>query len=278
MANAWTRGASLLLCCFASLWAGRAEADRGILACTHGADGQYVTFELYSERTASLRGKVDGLEFNCPIEVERIRVCGPNCHIPHDFTVYALLDADRCSSNAPQRLRDMITTRPDVRVAPQGSRMVWRDAMASTCTAFRIDPTFAGSLGIEARNPAAPPDDIAAYVGLYPHEEVAGIAFLDHPRVKAAVSRLTASNGDGDAMRWLDDRAGPRLPVERQGDWLLTSGCQENACPSHHWMLYVAADGSEAKACHADPGGSQEATWYRTGAAPERVAGGCPGQ
>src|SRR5690606_3037573 len=69
MANAWTCRASLRLCCFASLWAGRAEADRGILACTHGADGQYVTFELYSERTASLRGKVDGLEFNCPIEV-----------------------------------------------------------------------------------------------------------------------------------------------------------------------------------------------------------------
>lgn len=151
--------------------------------------------------------------------------------------------------------------------------MYWRPGEASACSAFRIDPAFAAGLGVEARNAVQPPDDIAAYVGLYPLQEVGGTAFLDHPQVQAAVWRTVV---DREILRWLFDRGGPKLPIERSGDWLLSSACRAHACTPHHWTLYVAVDGSDAMVCYLDstrPGG---AVWYRRGMPPQRHDGPCP--
>jgi hypothetical protein len=114
--------------------------------------------------------------------------------------------------------------------------------------------------------PAAPaiadhkwPPPLAAYVGHAPFERVGGVAFLDHPAVRAAVRRAV---GDPNVRKWLlVAGSNPSPPIFRKDGAIVSSGCQWHGCDRRNWAILIDPAGQRARVCYFDGGGGG-ARWY----------------
>lgn len=102
---------------------------------------------------------------------------------------------------------------------------------------------------------------LSVYVGKYPFDKVAGVSFLAHPLVRAAVEGAVP---DAKIRRWILDKAGPRSPITLYDGRLVSGGCQENFCGPHEWTVLLAPDGTRAEICYKPPGQNTR-IWYAGG-------------
>ncbi len=101
-----------------------------------------------------------------------------------------------------------------------------------------------------------PPLD--AYVGRAPFDPVAGVAFLDHPAVRAAVRRAVA---DPKVRKWLlVAGTSPSPPIFRKDGMLVSSGCQWHGCDRRNWAIMIDPGGRRARVCYF--AGGTRARWY----------------
>ncbi len=259
-----------------STLAAPAWSDAGVVQCTHGGDGAHASLVAYDTHRASLSGRIGDTTFNCPVAIEQIRVCGPNCHVPSLFRLYGRLDPAQCTTAGPGSddwNPARLSTQPWLHVTPAGHRMRWQADGDSPCTAFRIEPAFAHAHRAESAIAQAPPDDLARYAGLYPHDAIAGVRFTDHPLFRAAWAGMPGDTALDQAI--LED-AGPWQRIHREGGLLLLEGCAAHDCLARRWTLRLRPDGSFIEACRSDAHHAPGITHtYRTGEPPSRLPAPC---
>jgi len=120
--------------------------------------------------------------------------------------------------------------------------------------------------------PATPPADgpLAVYVGKQPFERVGGTAFLDHPRVRAAVGAAVRSE---DPSLWVFRLDATRRPIVLKDGRLLSAGCETGNCSGRNWTVRIDTLGAIAEICWHEGGRTQIFSGGRAGIASE---GGCP--
>ena len=119
--------------------------------------------------------------------------------------------------------------------------------------------------GLQRRNPP----DLARYAGHYPFDRVAGVRFLDHPAVRAAVAEAAPT-----------PRVRARILAEGTSGLIfvtptmvLTWACEPHNCGSHNWSIVIGRRSGARLICYKPDG--QPARWYRR----QRVVAtgdGCP--
>lgn len=126
-----------------------------------------------------------------------------------------------------------------------------------------------------AAAPAAPPakaPPVEAYVGKYPFDKVDGVSFLDHPAVRAAVTRGVS---DPEARAWLLGAKGSPFPqIRRENGELIVIGCQQHACDRRNWAIYFNPASNLARVCYSATG-AQSRRYDGKGGSRVR-AGSCP--
>ncbi len=115
--------------------------------------------------------------------------------------------------------------------------------------------------------------DLSGYVGQYPFDEVAGIAFRNHPLVRTA---LAQAGGDNAPVDRILNGTGPSTPIATAEDGrILSWGCEQHNCGPHNWTLLVAADGSSPELCYHDEDATPATVWLVDGRPTDR-SGECP--
>jgi hypothetical protein len=125
-------------------------------------------------------------------------------------------------------------------------------------------------------DPPAAPADLGVYAGRYPSEPVDGVAFLRHPRVRAAVE---AAVPDARTRAWILDRAGQQTPIALRAGRLVSWGCEAHDCNDHEWTISIDSAGTSAEICyHVGRTMGDRSRWFHTGRPSElRPDESCPG-
>lgn len=130
---------------------------------------------------------------------------------------------------------------------------------------------IAVAAGVQAPAPAptfAP--DPALYEGRHPFEAVEGIAFLDHPAVRAAVRRAVPDPAIRDRIFELDDDMYPKM--YRSDDVLIAAGCVPDACNQRSWAILFDPVRQTARVCYRDG----TLRWFTADGREEKRAEHCP--
>ncbi len=126
-----------------------------------------------------------------------------------------------------------------------------------------------------------PASSLNAYIGKYPWQKVNGVAFVDDPRIKAAVRNAAPLPEIREAVLGED----MINPIVRVGDRLLASGWDKRSAGSTNWAILAALDGSRMAVCYYQEYPDNKSSWYIDGklvdsAAYTRnsTARGCPSE
>ncbi|MFC4256209.1 hypothetical protein GRI97_11235 [Altererythrobacter xixiisoli] len=104
----------------------------------------------------------------------------------------------------------------------------------------------------------APP--LTEYVGKYPFDEVAGIAWNDHPLVKAGIARTVTDPAVRDAMATVK---GPSAPIALQDGKVAAWSCQQHRCGEHSWSVMVDPASGATDVCYMkDPAMENQSRWF----------------
>ncbi len=153
-------------------------------------------------------------------------------------------------------------------------------AQTAQAGASDVETAETGGTGAAAAGapPAASADaaavDLAAYVGKYPFDEVAGVSWKEHPAVLAAIK---ASVGDPAVRKAVLELPGPSAPIEVIGGKVSAWSCEVHNCGPHQWMVMVDPASGAADVCYfneeQDAGNSR---WFLAGGTQEKRPGNCP--
>ena len=115
--------------------------------------------------------------------------------------------------------------------------------------------------------------DLAAYVGKYPFDKVDGVAFGDHPIVKAGIA---ATVTDARVRTAITTTAGPSAPIEMIDGKVASWSCQQHKCGEHQWTIFVDPATGATDVCYVnDPAMTNDSRWFLAGGKEERRKGDC---
>ncbi|KTE05655.1 hypothetical protein [Sphingopyxis sp. H115] len=115
--------------------------------------------------------------------------------------------------------------------------------------------------------------DLAAYVGKYPFDKVDGVAFGDHPLVKAGIA---ATVTDARVRTAITTTAGPSSPIEMIDGKVASWSCQQHKCGEHQWTIFVDPATGATDVCYVnDPAMTNDSRWFLAGGKEERRKGDC---
>jgi hypothetical protein len=119
----------------------------------------------------------------------------------------------------------------------------------------------ADTVGNAANATVATTSALAAYVGKYPFDKVAGVAFLDNPLVKAGVEKTVP---DKDVRQWLlSPDSGPADMVFKSSRGIASWACEAHNCGDHNWTLFVDEAAGTTQVCYHDAETMQDQSrWY----------------
>ena len=92
----------------------------------------------------------------------------------------------------------------------------------------------------------AEPAAISAWVGMYPHDRLRGLTFLEDPEVQPGVIDALGAH----AISQLKGMATVG-PILKRGDWLIAYGCQPHLCADATWWVAINLMSFETRACLA---------------------------
>lgn len=138
-------------------------------------------------------------------------------------------------------------------------------------------PTAASAA--EAEMSAAPPatasspGDLTAYVGKFPFEAVAGVAWHDHPMVTAGIRKTVT---DPAVVRAMQSPGGPSAPIGtyegKVGSW----GCQQHNCGNHQWAVLVDPGSGATDVCYHNAEQAEGSSrWFLADGSVETRSGNC---
>ena len=146
------------------------------------------------------------------------------------------------------------------------------EAAASPDTASPVPETAAPAV------PAAPEaatgaSGLAAYVDKYPFDKVGGVAWNDHPAVKAGIA---ATVKDAQARKAIETLEGPAAPIEMRGGKVMSWACEAHNCGPHQWSVHIDPKTGATDVCYFDEEASPaQSRWFLAGGKEERRPGNC---
>lgn len=115
--------------------------------------------------------------------------------------------------------------------------------------------------------------DLEAYVGKYPFDKVDGVAFEDHPLVKAGIA---ATVTDARVRTAITTTAGPAAPIGMIDGKVASWACQQHKCGEHQWTVFVDPATGATDVCYVnDPVMANESRWFLAGGKEEKRKGDC---
>lgn len=127
-----------------------------------------------------------------------------------------------------------------------------------------------------APTPPTPPpgtSGLAAYANRFPFDKVGGIAWNDHPAVKAGIA---ATVKDAKARKAIETLEGPAAPIEMRGGKLMAWACEAHNCGAHQWAVHIDPKSGATDVCYFDEAASAtQSRWFLAGGKDERRAGNC---
>lgn len=127
--------------------------------------------------------------------------------------------------------------------------------------------------GAAAPAPKAGASGLAAYVDKYPFDKVGGVAWNDHPAVKAGIA---AAVKDAEARKAIETLEGPAAPIEMRGGKLMSWACEAHNCGPHQWSVHVDPATGATDVCYFDEEASAaESRWFLAGGKEESRPGNC---
>lgn len=124
-----------------------------------------------------------------------------------------------------------------------------------------------------AAAPATGSPDLTAYVGKYPFDKVDGVAFGDHPLVKAGIA---ATVKDARVRTAIATTKGPSAPIETIDGKVAAWSCQQHKCGEHQWMILVDPKTGATDVCYMnDPAMVDDARWFLANGKEEKRDGDC---
>jgi hypothetical protein len=121
---------------------------------------------------------------------------------------------------------------------------------------------------------AAP--DLSAYVGKYPFDKVSGVSWLEHPVVKAAVTKTVT---DPAALKTILASNGPADVIKKNGTRLQSWACQQHDCGPLNWTVQIDPANGTADVCYFDEKVSDKsARWFLSNGTEEKRDGDCPAE
>lgn len=121
-------------------------------------------------------------------------------------------------------------------------------------------PAAEPKAGAPAASSQAAAPDLAAYVGKYPFDKVDGVAFNDHPRVKAGIA---ATVKDARVRTAITTTPGPSAPIETVDGKIASWSCQQHKCGEHQWMVLVDPKTGATDVCYMnDPAMVNTSRWF----------------
>ncbi|WP_447765315.1 hypothetical protein [Sphingopyxis panaciterrae] len=129
-------------------------------------------------------------------------------------------------------------------------------------------PAAEPKAGVPAASSQAAAPDLAAYVGKYPFDKVDGVAFNDHPRVKAGIA---ATVKDARVRTAITTTPGPSAPIETVNGKIASWSCQQHKCGEHQWMILIDPATGATDVCYMnDPAMVNESRWFLAGGKEEK--------
>ncbi len=133
-----------------------------------------------------------------------------------------------------------------------------------------LGTSFAILLGVIGATRAAP--TLNAYVGKYPFDRVAGVAFLKHPLVVHAVKNAVLEEKITSEILG----AGVSGPIERHGALIVSQACRPHDCGSVNWTIAMVPGRAKAAVCyHFEDLMGDRSRWFVGGSPKATVEGGC---
>ncbi|NIJ37727.1 hypothetical protein FHR22_002430 [Sphingopyxis panaciterrae] len=148
---------------------------------------------------------------------------------------------------------------------------------AAATSGDNAEPPAAAAKAAAPKTAPAAPDlkapDLNAYVGKYPFDKVGGVAFSDHPLVKAGIA---ATVTDARVRTAITTTQGPSAPIEMIGGKVAAWSCQQHKCGEHQWMILVDPATGATDVCYLnDPAMVDESRWFLAGGTEEKRKGDC---
>ena len=159
-----------------------------------------------------------------------------------------------------------------------GGAMLWLSACGGAAeqapeAPAPTTPTGAAEPSATAEAPSPPPQPLTGYAGKYPFDEVEGVAWNDHPVVKAGIA---AAVKDARARQAIETLEGPAAPIEMRGGKLLSWACEAHNCGPHQWAVHVDPANGATDVCYFDEAASAtQSRWFLANGTEERRAGNC---
>ena len=114
---------------------------------------------------------------------------------------------------------------------------------------------------------------LAAYVGKYPFDEVNGVAWNDHPAVKAGIAKTVK---DAKLRQTIETLAGPAAPIETHEGKVAAWACEAHNCGPHQWTVLVDPATGATDVCYYDEAvDSDRAHWFLAAGTEEWRDGNC---
>src|SRR5256885_405110 len=95
-------------------------------------------------------------------------------------------------------------------------------------------------IGLTAASRPVP--GLAAYVGRYPSDKLAGVSLYNHPKFRTLVGEAAPSN----IVRTRILTPGVEAPVERQGALIVAQMCEPHDCNDHQWAVAILSPSGPA--------------------------------
>lgn len=147
------------------------------------------------------------------------------------------------------------------------------DHAAANAAAPKAEAPKPAAAAAPVEAPAAAGPDLNAYVGKYPFDKVDGVAFSDHPLVKAGIA---ATVKDARVRTAITTTQGPSAPIEMIGGKVAAWSCQQHKCGERQWMILVDPATGATDVCYMnDPAMVNEARWFLADGNAEKRKGDC---
>ena len=127
----------------------------------------------------------------------------------------------------------------------------------------------------QAAPASAPAADtgLAAYVGKYPFDKVDGVAWTDHPAVKAG---LAATVTDAKIRQTIAADGATAAPIEMYEGKVMSWACEAHNCGPHQWAVLIDPASGATDACYHDEDvDAGRSHWFLAGGTEEWRDGNC---
>lgn len=134
-------------------------------------------------------------------------------------------------------------------------------------------PSAAATEAPAAAAKGAPANDLTAYIGKFPFDEVRGVTWDSHPVVVAGI-RATVT--DAAVRRTITTLEGPSAPIGtyqgKVGSW----ACEQHNCGDHQWTVLVDPTSGATDVCYHNAAQAADSSrWFIAGGRQETRPGNC---